>query len=534
MDDLSKRLATLTPTIEKLMRIAGTPGLSLGVLHQGKTVYFANFGYRDVQSKLPPTEETIYPGCSLTKALVAETVGTLVEEGKLEWDTRVKDILPDFNIKDDTIRSQATITDLLSHRTGFTVSDYYLGAENNVLISKEDTLVFLNDQIAIQPIRSTWQYNNLGYELVSLMIDKVSSSSWADLLRDRIFKPLQLKRTMLDYPPKDDGNVAKAYSALDDASPTEIHTVKATDKIFSGAAAGLRTCVKDLLVLYDAFMLAANDQFATGKTSTSGSPLKQVNHIMSARIPMGGPTLNEASYGFGWARVQLPGTMGGIGCNPGLMPGGMPIVGKGGPSRLVVYHQGSLPGALSAVNLIPKTRTAIVVLSNSLALNDCPDWVGQLVLEEILDVPNRNDYVEAAISSAAKTLEWHPRVTTELQKDQKHNTSSKDLDTYTGAYWNAIKTMKIEVTVEANQLYYAVQGLESEKYVLAHYEDDIFTWIRPRNELVARGRWVDQGAEFWKMKFSGNDQGTIDRLTWVHDLEVAEGESFFKSSRTFL
>jgi CubicO group peptidase (beta-lactamase class C family) len=121
----------------------------------------------------------------------------------------VKDILPDFNIKDDTIRSQATITDLLSHRTGFTVSDYYLGAENNVLISKEDTLVFLNDQIAIQPIRSTWQYNNLGYELVSLMIDKVSSSSWADLLRDRIFKPLQLKRTMLDYPPKDDGNVAR-------------------------------------------------------------------------------------------------------------------------------------------------------------------------------------------------------------------------------------------------------------------------------------------------------------------------------------
>ena len=65
--------------------------------------------------------------------------------------------------------------------------------------------------------------------------------------------------------------------------------------------------------------------------------------------------------------------MGAVGCNPSLMPDGMPIVGKGVPSRLVIYHQGSLPGALSAVVLIPGTETAIVVMSNSLALNDSPD-----------------------------------------------------------------------------------------------------------------------------------------------------------------
>jgi hypothetical protein len=88
-------------------------------------------------------------------------------------------------------------------------------------------------------------------------------------------------------------------------------------------------------------MRAANDQFESGETSTPGSPLKQVNYLMSAKIPINGPTKNEASYGFGWARVQLPGTMGGVGCNPPLMPGGMPIVGRGVPSKLVVYHQGS-------------------------------------------------------------------------------------------------------------------------------------------------------------------------------------------------
>jgi CubicO group peptidase (beta-lactamase class C family) len=276
----------------------------------------------------------------------------------------VKDVLPDWNISDDTIRNQVTVTDLLSHRAGFSVGDYCLGAENNVLISKEDTMAFLNDRKAIQPFRAKFQYNNLGYELASLVIDKASGSSWADLLRDRIFKPLQLTRTLLDHPASDDGNVAKAYEALDDASPVEIHTVKATEKTMSGAAAGLRTCTKDLL--YDAFMIAANDQFASGNTSTPNSPLKQVSHLMSAAIPINGPTATEASYALGWVRVQLPGRMGAVGCNPSLMPDGMPIVGKGVPSR-------------------PETETAIVVMSNSLALNDSPDVRKHPFLSFLLD-----------------------------------------------------------------------------------------------------------------------------------------------------
>jgi CubicO group peptidase (beta-lactamase class C family) len=234
-------------------------------------------------------------------------------------------------------------------------------------------MAFLNDQKAIKPFRAQWQYNNLGYELVSLVIDKVSGSSWADLNRDRILKPLNLSRTLLDYPAPDDGYVAKAYEALDDASPVEIHTLKATEKIMSGAPAGLRTCTKDLLVLYDAFIIAAIDQFASGNTSTPNSPLKQVNHLMPAAIPINGPPANEASYALGWVRVQLPGRMEAVGCNPSLMPDGMPIVGRGVPSRLVIHHQGSLPGALSAVFLVPESETAIVVMNNSLALNDCPD-----------------------------------------------------------------------------------------------------------------------------------------------------------------
>ena len=61
--------------------------------------------------------------------------------------------------------------------------------------------------------------------------------------------------------------------------------------------------------------------------------------------------------------------------NPGLLPKGMPVVGKGVPSQLTFFHQGSLPGALAFVLLLANTDTIIVALPSFLALSDVPYWV---------------------------------------------------------------------------------------------------------------------------------------------------------------
>lgn len=155
-----------------------------------------------------------------------------------------------------------------------------------------------------------------------------------------------------------------------------------------------------------------------------------------------------------------------------------------------------MPGALAAVNLLPESNSAIVVMTNSLALNDCPDWLGQLVLEELLGIADKNDYVQAAEISAAETLKWYPSVSNELREQQTPNTSPRALTKYVGTYWNAIRVMKIVVTLEDGVLYWAQQGLETEKFALNHYQDDVCTWLQPRNELVKRGRWVDQPKVF--------------------------------------
>lgn len=80
--NLRSRLDGLRSKIEELMRIGGTPGLSLGIIHNGERVYTANYGYRDAEQELPPTDETILPVFSLTKAVTAAAVGILIDESK--------------------------------------------------------------------------------------------------------------------------------------------------------------------------------------------------------------------------------------------------------------------------------------------------------------------------------------------------------------------------------------------------------------------------------------------------------------------
>nr|POE77996.1 hypothetical protein CFP56_09637 [Quercus suber] len=216
--------------------------------------------------------------------------------------------------------------------------------------------------------------------------------------------------------------------------------------------------------------------------------------------------------------------MGQIGINPNLMPEGMPSVGKDIPSQLILFHQGSLPGALAIVMLLPATESAIVILTNTLALNDVPDWVGQLVLEELLNVPKneRNDYVAAARVSASENLEWYPRLSKQLSDTQQKGTLPRRLDDCIGMYWDAAHVFKIVVDADGKSLYWAFQGLESEKFRLTHYEHDTFTWLQPRNELSRPRRWVgtDQGLLYWKIQFHMDPSGEVVRLSWVHDTGV--------------
>ncbi|WXC48166.1 hypothetical protein QX201_007881 [Fusarium graminearum] len=77
-----------------ICKTSGTSGLSLSVITLGEEVYTNYFGFRDVDAQKVPDGSTTYFIGSLTKAMTAATAGILVEEGKLEWSTRIASILP--------------------------------------------------------------------------------------------------------------------------------------------------------------------------------------------------------------------------------------------------------------------------------------------------------------------------------------------------------------------------------------------------------------------------------------------------------
>ena len=109
MPGVLDRLQALAPVIAEIHRTSGTPGASIGVLHNGKLPYTHNYGFRDVEKGYAPDERTIYYIGSLNKSFTAASVGILVDEGNTTWESCVRDVLPEYRHRNKTINDEATI-----------------------------------------------------------------------------------------------------------------------------------------------------------------------------------------------------------------------------------------------------------------------------------------------------------------------------------------------------------------------------------------------------------------------------------------
>ena len=118
MSGSEDRFGTLKPIIDKILSISSTAGASVGVVRRGEVVFRGNYGFRDHGLSKVPDSSTLYNIGSLTKSMVAAAAGILVSKGKLQWDTLVTEIVPEFKTFDRKISDSCNIIDLLAHRTG--------------------------------------------------------------------------------------------------------------------------------------------------------------------------------------------------------------------------------------------------------------------------------------------------------------------------------------------------------------------------------------------------------------------------------
>lgn len=297
------------------------------------------------------------------------------------------------------------------------------------------------------------------------------------------------------------------------------------------AAGGVKSTMADLLKLYKAYLDAIKDQFENVRDESPGSVFKHCRTIITNHARFEGPALREQGYGAGWARSQLPGQMGRVSLN--LLICEEPIVGKGGPSQLVIYHHGSMPGSTSCVIMIPETDTIIIVLQNSLAPLDTADFVGQLLVETVFNVQQPDDYGSMTEQLVPMSFNHMNKLKDELESNRKQGTHPRELKTYVGSYWNEVHNFCIEVTEHSGQLRICFQGSKQE-YALEHYENDSFTWWMSYNDAARRGRYVtDFGATYYVLKFDVGQSDGLKTLKWAWDSNMpTEEEIFTKAAET--
>ena len=104
--------------VDKAIKDFKVPGLAIAVVKDGEVIYARGFGQRDVEKGLPVTPRTLFAIGSCTKAFTTFVMGTLVDEGKLEWDTPVRTYLPGFRMSDPIATESITPRDLVTHRSG--------------------------------------------------------------------------------------------------------------------------------------------------------------------------------------------------------------------------------------------------------------------------------------------------------------------------------------------------------------------------------------------------------------------------------
>ena len=132
------------------------------------------------------TPDTLMPIASITKQFTVGSLGTLVRQGKLDWDKPVRDYLPDFRVNDDVATLRATPRDLVTHRIGLPRHD---GLWFGSTLTREQLYGRLQYLPFSRDMRTTFQYNNLMYMTAGLLGGRIAGSSWEQLVKTALFDP---------------------------------------------------------------------------------------------------------------------------------------------------------------------------------------------------------------------------------------------------------------------------------------------------------------------------------------------------------
>ncbi len=220
------RIAELSRFVEAGRKALGVPGVSVGLVQDGKVVFADGFGTRDIGGNVKPDGDTLFIIASNTKALTTLMLGKLRDEGKLTWDTPVTSLLSSFKLGSDDTTRRVLVKHLICACTGLPRQDYewlfqYQG------VTPEGALGTLATIQPTSKFGEMFQYSNSLAAAAGFVGGHVAfpslelGAAYDEAMRTRVFEPLGMRATTFDFRRALAGNHATAHAPTVDGEPAK-------------------------------------------------------------------------------------------------------------------------------------------------------------------------------------------------------------------------------------------------------------------------------------------------------------------------
>jgi beta-lactamase class C len=337
---LTKEAIALNQFAEELDYAATAPdfvGLAVAVVKNGRVALTKTYGVREAGGKEKVTPDTVFRLASLSKGFAGTLAAIEVEDGKLDLSTKVKSIVPQFELRRAADTAAVTLEDVLTHRVGLPPYAY-----DNLLEAGTAPLEILSKYKSVRPIcgvSDCFSYQNTTFNVITNAIEKVSGRSYDLMLQSRILDPLGMTATSLGKKGlMQTGNWARPHRRRG----LDWYPVAVTEPYYRvPAAGGVNSSINDLAKWMIAQMGERPDVLS-GRVLEEAHRKRVSTPSESARQRSLKTPVTSTHYGLGWRIYNYAG-------------------------KQLINHSGSVEGYFAQIAWLPDRKSGIVVLSNTRA-----------------------------------------------------------------------------------------------------------------------------------------------------------------------
>lgn len=397
-----------------------TVGFAIGVVKDGKIVHVKGYGVKSIDRKEAVTAKTPFGIASNSKAFTSAALALLVERGKINWDDKVIDYIPEFKMYNSYVTNNFNIQDLLTHRSGLGlgVGDLMIFPEGSDF-TIDDVLSSFQYFEPTTAFRTKFDYDNLLYLVAGELTARVSGKTWETFIEEEILEPLEMNNSYASYShafEKDKIAVAHSFDGKT-SNPIQIPKSDLSSNLkqkMNGAAGGIWASANDMckwmLVQLNEGKYGA-DLKNTLFTEQQQQEMWRVHTPIHKQSDPRSPFKSHFSgYGLGWFLSDFNG-------------------------HYKVEHSGLIAGMSSEITLIPELELGIVVLNNSEAADLLTGFMSFVLLDEYLKLETGVNWLEMAKGIQQRRREMGDSDSEKVWEAVEKNKDVKvNYDNYVGIY----------------------------------------------------------------------------------------------------